>query len=209
MDNQQFWNDNYLEDPDQAAVEDFFLLKEVAKLSPGTALDVGCGTGAMALKLAQSGWSVTGVDWVEKAINLATEAAEARGLEATFFAGDATKWIPPGQYDLVYSTFALPDGSGMVKALKMMAQALKPGGTLIISEWDKKMAAIWGFDEDELPSPALLAAELGDLEIETAETRHVEDAFVDDEMRGGQNSEAYIAFVRASKPAIISPETTI
>ena len=209
MDNQQFWNDTYLEDPDQATVEDFFLLEEVEKLSPGTALDVGCGTGAIALKLAQSGWAVTGVDWVEEAINLATEAAEVMGLEAMFFAGDSTKWIPPGQYDLVYSVFAMPEGAGMAKAIRMMVKVLKPGGTLIINEWDKKMATIWGFDEDELLAPELLAAELGDLEIETAETRHVKNAFVDDEMRGGQNSEAYIAFVRASKPVIISPKSTI
>jgi 2-polyprenyl-3-methyl-5-hydroxy-6-metoxy-1,4-benzoquinol methylase len=202
MDSRQFWTDNYREDPDQAAVEDFFLLEEVEKLSPGTALDAGCGTGVLALKLAQRGWSVTGVDWVEEAIELATEAAEAQGLEATFFTGDTTKWAPPGQYDLVYNTFALPEGDGMAKAIRMMVKALNPGGTLIISEWDKKMAAIWGFfDEDELPSPALLAAELGELEIEVAETRHVKNAFANDERRGGQNNEAYITFIRARKPA--------
>ena len=207
MDEQQFWNDAYLEDPDQSSVEDFFLLEEVRSLRPGTALDVGCGSGVNALKLAQSGWSVTGVDWSEEAVRLANSEAEARDLDAAFFAGDSTKWIPPGQYDLVYSTFALPEGAGMSKALKMMAQALKPGGTLIINEWDKKMAAIWDFDEEELLSSELLAAELGDLEIEAAETRHVVNAFADDEMRGGNNDEAYIVFVKARKPAIISPET--
>ena len=208
MDSQQFWNDAYLEDPEGASVEDFYLLEEAGKLDPGTALDVGCGTGINALRLAQRGWSVTGVDWVEAAVKLANEAAEARGLDATFFAGDTTRWAPPGQYDLVYSTFALPEGNGMAKALKMMVKALKPGGTLIINEWDKKMSAIWGFDEDELPSPELIATELGGLEIETAETRHVENAFAADALRGGQNSEAYVVFVRARKPIISSPETT-
>ena len=38
-----------------------------------------------------------------------------------------------------------------------MAKVLKPGGTLIISEWDKKMSTIWGFSEDELPSPEQIA----------------------------------------------------
>ena len=208
MDGQQFWNDAYLEDPDGASVEDFYLLEETAKLETGTALDVGCGSGIKALRLAQRGWSVTGVDWAEAAVRLANDAAEDRGLDARFFAGDTTKWVLPGQYDLVYSTFALPEGSRTVKALKMMVNALKPGGTLIINEWDKKMAAIWGFDEDELTSPELLAAELGELEIETAETRHVTNAFSADALRGGQNSEAYIVFVRARKPAANSPETT-
>jgi hypothetical protein len=96
----------------------------------------------------------------------------------------------------------------MAMALKVMAKALKPDGTLIINEWDKKMAPIWGFDEDELASPALLAAELGELQIDVAETRYVEHAFANDTLRGGDNNKAYIVFVRARKPAAISPETT-
>jgi hypothetical protein len=66
------------------------------------------------------------------------------------------------------------------------------------------MAAIWGFDEDELVSPALLETELSDLEVDVAETRHVKNAFANDQLRGGQNSEAYIVFVRARKPAGLS-----
>lgn len=209
MDSHQFWNDAYLEDPEGAGVEDFFLLEEAGKLSPGLALDVGCGAGNNALRLAQMGWSVTGIDWAEEAIRLANQEAAAKGLDANFFAGDTTKWLPPGQYDLVYSTFAMPEGAGLARALRLMAAALKPGGTLIINEWDKKMAAIWGFDEDELVSPAMLVAGLTDLEIDEAETRHVQNAFANDELRGGQNSEAYIVFVLARKPEMHSPETGV
>ena len=185
MDSQQFWNNAYLKDPEGTAVEDFFLLEEIGKLKPGTALDVGCGNGINALRLAQRGWLVTGVDWAKEAIRLANNAAAARGLTATFHACDVTKWAPPEQFDLVYSTFALPEGAGMAKALKMMTEALRPGGTLIINEWDKKMAAIWAFDEDELVSPALLVDELGELIVDVAETRYVEHAFANDPSRGG------------------------
>ncbi|MDQ3431318.1 MAG: class I SAM-dependent methyltransferase [Actinomycetota bacterium] len=38
------------------------LTAEVADLTPGTALDVGCGEGADAIWLAERGWRVTAID---------------------------------------------------------------------------------------------------------------------------------------------------
>ena len=71
-----FWNDAYKEDPDQVEVMDLILDDEVKRLPVGTALDLGCGTGTNALKLARRGWSVIGVDWAEHAIELATRSAQ-------------------------------------------------------------------------------------------------------------------------------------
>ena len=41
-------------------------------LSPGRALDIGCGTGTNSITLAKHGWRVLGVDFVEAAITQAT-----------------------------------------------------------------------------------------------------------------------------------------
>lgn len=195
----EFWNESYKDDAAQTAVRDFFIEAETAELPPGSALDLGCGTGGIALKLAVRGWTVTGVDFSEEAIRLAAEAAREMGLEATFVVGDSRTWKPPEQFDLVFSTFAMPEGSDMARVVAVMTAVLKPGGRLMICEWDRKMAAIWGFAEDDLHAVEAYVAAMPELEIETAETRFVPDAFAEGDLRAGSGKGAYVAFVRAVK----------
>jgi SAM-dependent methyltransferase len=78
----------------------------VARRAPGVALDAGCGTGRHAVWLAQQGWTVVGVDGVEKPLREARARAEAAGVTngTTFIQDDATRMVnvptrPP--YDLV------------------------------------------------------------------------------------------------------------
>ncbi len=61
----------------------------VAKLSPGRALDLGCGYGRSAIYLAQHGWTADGVDFIAKAVAWATvRAREASVAQSTrFFQG--------------------------------------------------------------------------------------------------------------------------
>ncbi|RZI92598.1 MAG: NAD(P)/FAD-dependent oxidoreductase, partial [Microbacterium sp.] len=52
----------------------------VSTLTPGTALDLGCGEGADALWLADRGWRVTGLDVSATAIRRAQDAARSLGI---------------------------------------------------------------------------------------------------------------------------------
>jgi len=65
------------------------LRAEVASLTPGRALDVGCGEGADAIWLARSSWTVTAIDISDVAVIRAREAAELAG------AGRPPAVIPP------------------------------------------------------------------------------------------------------------------
>jgi len=56
----------------------------------GRALDLGCGSGIWAVKLAARGWQVAGVDFVPKALRRAREQAEEAGVELELIEGDVT-----------------------------------------------------------------------------------------------------------------------
>jgi SAM-dependent methyltransferase len=56
------------------------VIELVSKLSPGRALDLGCGYGRSAIYLAQHGWEVDGVDYMPLAIAEAKRRAEASGV---------------------------------------------------------------------------------------------------------------------------------
>ena len=55
---------------------------------PGRALDVGCGSGELSIRLARRGWDVTGIDNVPAAIESAAAAADDAGVTVRFVEGD-------------------------------------------------------------------------------------------------------------------------
>lgn len=55
------------------------LVAEVSALTPGTALDVGCGEGGDVIWLAQQGWRVTGADFSANGLARAAGHAETAG----------------------------------------------------------------------------------------------------------------------------------
>ena len=128
------WNREYAEQDEPGAVRpDELLVREVDGLEPGHALDLGCGTGANAIWLAERGWRVTGVDWADAAIIIARASARAKGVDVAFVVADITEWSPPSQLDLVASTFALPRaGDQRDQALAKAVAAVAPGGTLLV-----------------------------------------------------------------------------
>src|SRR4051794_15943274 len=55
------------------------LVAEAAGLTPGTALDVGCGEGGDVIWLARQGWRVTGADFSANGLARAAAHAEQAG----------------------------------------------------------------------------------------------------------------------------------
>jgi SAM-dependent methyltransferase len=109
------------------------LVAEVAALTPGTALDVGCGEGADAVWLAQQGWEVTAVDISHVALERARVHAASAGVEVSFEHADVVAAPPAsGTYDLVSAQFFhLPDPP-RAQAYRGLGAAVSPGGHLLV-----------------------------------------------------------------------------
>jgi SAM-dependent methyltransferase len=121
--------------PDTAA------LLERAGLAPGMrGIDLGCGGGEVTMEIARlvaPGGSVTGVDMDEIKLDLARQAAAARGLgNVGFRALDVGDWNEPGGYDVVFSRYLLQHLSQPVDLLRRMWAGVRPGGVLIVEDAD-------------------------------------------------------------------------
>ncbi|MEV7396410.1 class I SAM-dependent methyltransferase [Aeromicrobium sp. NPDC092404] len=108
------------------------LVAEVTSLTPGTALDVGCGEGADAIWLSQQGWDVTAVDISQVALGRAGEQARATGVDITFQQADLVTTPPAGSYDLVSAQFFhLPDPP-RAQTYRGLGAAVRAGGHLLV-----------------------------------------------------------------------------
>ena len=142
------------------------LVAGIEHLTPGAALDVGCGEGADAIWLAQHGWKVTAVDISEVAIARAQDAAAAAGVEVDWRRVELPgEPLPAGAFDLVsvmYPAFRhTPDDAAIAAILAPVA----PGGTLLFVHHsfdghdDHRPS---GFDPADYVQPDDVAGLLGD-----------------------------------------------
>lgn len=110
-------------------------LIEGGSLTPTTALDLGCGTGDTSIYLADHGWRVTGVDFVEKA--LAAARSKVGGRTVTFAKADVTQLRSEGisgPFDLVSDNgclhgMSVDDRDAYVREVSAVTA---PGGRLLI-----------------------------------------------------------------------------
>ncbi len=112
---------------------------ERAPVGPGTeAVDLGCGTGALAMELARSGAVVTAVDLSPAMVERLQQKALEAGLTGItgVVAPVEHLELAPESVDLVVSNYALhhlrdPDKSSVVR---LAATWLRPGGRLVIGD---------------------------------------------------------------------------
>jgi SAM-dependent methyltransferase len=132
-----FWDDRYRERPIWSGAVNQRLAETAVELTPGRALDVGCGEGGDAIWLAGRGWQVTATDVSAVALERARAAAEAAGIAdlITWEQADGrSDWAPPaGSFDLVSASFVQFPRSELVAFHRKLAAAVAPGGTLLVT----------------------------------------------------------------------------
>ncbi|GAA2012914.1 2-polyprenyl-3-methyl-5-hydroxy-6-metoxy-1,4-benzoquinol methylase [Nakamurella flavida] len=134
----EFWDERY------AASQQIWsgnpnpqLVRHAAGLTPGTALDVGCGEGADVLWLARQGWQVTGLDVsavaLARAARSTAQAAEP-GVEQrmSWQQADILTWRAEQRYDLVSAQFMHLPRPHLQRVQQELAAAVAPGGALLV-----------------------------------------------------------------------------
>lgn len=85
-------------------------LVESGRISPGRAIDLGCGAGQEAVYLATRGFDVTGVDISPTAIGMAEKAAADQSVDVRFVVDDLTVMSKvEDRFDLIVDYGALND----------------------------------------------------------------------------------------------------
>jgi len=133
---------------------------ELAAIRPGQrALDVCCGTGDLALALAQRGAEVTGLDFSPAMLEIAkarSRKSEARSQKVevcppssvlrlpVFLQGDAQQLPFPDQsFDAVTVGYGLRNLASWETGLREMLRVARPGARLVVLDFGKPPNALW------------------------------------------------------------------
>ena len=100
--------------------------------APAFALDLGCGTGALSVRLARAGWSVCAADASEAMIEIARESARREGCEdrIEFFrldAGRAADAFGPKKFSAVVCHNVLEYVASPASVARAIGGVVRPG----------------------------------------------------------------------------------
>jgi len=99
-------------------------------------LDVACGTGNAAIRAAQAGGTVVGVDLTPELFDAGRRLAADAGVDVRWDEGDAEA-LPyrDGSFDVVLSTFGVIFAPRHQVAARELARVVRPGGRICLTAW--------------------------------------------------------------------------
>ena len=177
------WNTRYeVQDLLWGVEPNSFVAAEFGQARPrGRALDIGCGEGRNAIWLASLGWTVTGVDYSDVALERARRLAAHQKVDVEWIEADVTTFEPPrGAFHLAIISYLQVPGDERRTVLAHAASALEPGGMLfMIGHALLNLTEGVGGprDADVLWEPAEILGELAALGLSIHRVEHVRRPF--------------------------------
>jgi ubiquinone/menaquinone biosynthesis C-methylase UbiE len=111
------------------------VFSRLAGRPPQRVLDVGCGTGFVALRFAELGHVVTGIDLSPQMIDRASRKAAHAGQQIDFGVGDAAALDCPDEaFDLVVARHVIWNLPNPQRGVGEWLRVLAPGGQLALIE---------------------------------------------------------------------------
>jgi SAM-dependent methyltransferase len=132
------------------------LVKFAGVVAGQRVLDVGCGTGVVAITAARLGARVSGIDLTPELLERARHNSKLAELEVDWREGDVEKMpFADGEFDVVLSQFGHMFAPQPGVAIAEMLRVLKPGGTIAFSTWppDLFMGRVFSLTARHMPPP--------------------------------------------------------
>lgn len=166
-----YWYDALMSDAPYDEWKDF-VERKVRQYCAGAkrVLDIGCGTGELAVRLAKAGFTVTGVDLSENMLAVAQEKAEREHVNVALFQQNMTELdVPPVDIAVIFcdSLNYLLTESDVVQTFRRVYTTLQEGGLLLFdvhsvykmelfqgstfADSDESISYIWQCDPLETP----------------------------------------------------------
>lgn len=120
-------------------------------LTPGTALDIGCGIGANAVWLAAQGWATTALDVSQVALDRAAARGQHAGVDVRWVRGRLED-VSVAPSDFVVAHYPALRHSPGNDAERALLAAVAPGGTLLVvhhANVEIELAKAHGFDPSD------------------------------------------------------------
>jgi SAM-dependent methyltransferase len=127
-----YYADSLTDERTEAEVAALVKLAELD--APMKILDLACGFGRHANRMAALGHQVTGLDLIPGFLEIARRDAEARGIQVEYQQGDMRQLPFVAEYDrvlLLFTAFGYFEDEGNLLVLENVARALKPGGLFL------------------------------------------------------------------------------
>ena len=141
---------------------DLPLWRDLAESAAGPVLDIGAGTGRVALDLAARGYDVTAIDSEPELLHELAGRARARGLHVKTMAADARSFELGAEFALAIAPMQvvqlLGGEPGRRSALACIRRHLRPGGVFAAALADP----FEGIPDDEVMPPMPDIREVGD-----------------------------------------------
>lgn len=116
-------------------IEEELVVDLIGPLRGMRVLDIGCGDGALAVKLASLGAAVTGIDADPRMLAAARMRVASAQADVTLVEADChTLPFADETFDIVVAVTVLCFVQDPSLALKEMAKVLRPGGRLLLGE---------------------------------------------------------------------------
>jgi SAM-dependent methyltransferase len=162
-DRRRYWDERHAGGDFEGRGPNPTLVEAISRLTPGTALELACGSGTNAVWLAKQGWRTAATDWSPVGLDHGRRQAEAAGASVDWLERDLFAWKPEARsYDLVAIVYLHMPIEERAPIYAAAAAAVAPDGHLVIVGHDRQqgLEGQHGPDQDRLFTAAELAAEL-------------------------------------------------